>query len=47
MAMAEGDVISFANINTPSPFGSEPNIIMKSVGIGFTITQMKYHPNND
>lgn len=47
IAVAEGDVISFVNSNAASSIGAEPNIILKSVGIGFSITRMSFHPNND
>ena len=30
-----------------NPGQSQLNIVLKSVGIGFAITQMKFHPNND
>jgi len=44
LAIAEGDIISFVITNN---IILNPQVVLKSVGIGFNITQLKYHPNND
>ena len=58
LAIAEGDTVSLATTENLCTQGADSNlnnmdmathmkIVLKSVGIGFTINRMKFHPSND